>query len=99
MLSTSTRIKIQEILSRIEKAETVTFEERVYIRKYADRDQSVASSLLRAKRGQHNDNNLDGIESLLNDLNIGNVEPDSIYKPEDDLGDWFTGAPSWLGRS
>ena len=60
MLSTSTRLKIQEILSRIEKAENVTFEERVYIRKFADRDQSVASCLLRAKRGQLNNKNIDG---------------------------------------
>ncbi len=99
MFSRSTRLKIKEILSRIEKAEPVTFEERVYIRKFADKDQSVANSLLRAKRLQRKYNNLDEIESLLNDLNIGNVEPDNIYSPEEDLGDWFTGAPSWLGRS
>tara|TARA_B100000700_G_C14555637_1_gene628668 strand:+ start:174 stop:473 length:300 start_codon:yes stop_codon:yes gene_type:complete len=99
MLSTSTRLKIQEILGRLEKAETVTFQERIYLKKFADRDQSVASWLLRAKRRQQYSNNPDEIESLLNDLNIGNSEPDSNYKPEDDLGDWFSGAPSWLGRS
>ena len=99
MLSTTTRLKIQEILDRLAKGAEVSFEERVYLRKFADRDQSVSSWLNRAKRVQQNSVALDSLESLLNDLDIASNEPDSNFKPEDDLGDWFSGAPSWLGRS
>ena len=99
MLSTTTRLKIQEILDRLAKGAEVSFEERVYLRKFADRDQSVSSWLNRAKRVQQHSVPLDSLESLLNDLDIATSEPDSNFKPEDDLGDWFSGAPSWLGRS
>ena len=99
MLSTSTKLKIQEILERLEKAENVTFEERVFIREFADRDQSVSSWLKRAKRVQQNRKSNDGIENLLNELDLGIGDPDNNFNPEDDLGDWFSGAPSWLSRS
>ena len=39
MLSTSTRIRIQEILTRIAKGDEVTLGERIYINKYAARNQ------------------------------------------------------------
>ena len=37
---------------------------------------------------------------LINELNIGSSEPDSTYNPKhEDLGSWFSGAPSWVSRS
>ena len=99
MLSTSTRLRIQEILERLSMGENVTFQERVYIHKFADRDQSVSSWLKRAKRVQQNRKPNDGIENLLNELDLGIGDPDNNFNPEDDLGDWFSGAPSWLSRS
>ncbi|WP_236073723.1 hypothetical protein [Prochlorococcus marinus] len=42
----------------------------------------------------------DGIDQLLDALQLGSSEPDDDYCSEDeDLGEWFGGAPSWLGRS
>ncbi len=100
MLSTSTRLRLQGILERLSKGEEVSLDERVYVRKFADRDQTVSSWLVRARRIQQQRQPTDNIEILLSDLDLGNSEPNSSFKPgEDDLGEWFGGAPSWLSRS
>ena len=100
MLSTSTRLRLNKILERIANDLPVSLSERVYLHKYADRDQTVASWLHKARRLQQNKKPEDGIDQLLGDLELGSVDPERAYKPEeDDLSDWFRGAPSWLGRS
>ncbi len=100
MLSTATRLRLKDILERISRNEEVTLNERVFLHKFADRDQTVSSWLNKARRLQQHQQPKDAIENLLNELNIGSPEPDSSYDPDkDDLGDWFGGAPSWLGRS
>ena len=100
MLSTTTRIRLQDILSRIAQGQEVSLSERVYLHKFADRDQTVYSWLNKARRMQQNENPIDPVDNLLYDLNLGSADPNSSYTPEEeDLGDWFGGAPSWLGRS
>ncbi len=100
MLSTSTRLRLQEILKRIANNEEVSLAERVYLHKFADRDQTVSVWLNKAKRIQQQSNGSDSIDNLLDELGLGSCDPQSIYNPnDDDLGDWFKGAPSWLGRS
>ncbi len=100
MLSTSTRLRLQGILVRLSKGKQVTLEERVFVHKFADRDQTVSSWLKRANRLQQSKQPTDSIENLLDDLDLGFSDPHSTYHPEeDDLGEWFGGAPSWLGRS
>ena len=100
MLSTSTRLRIQNILIKLSNNQEVTLQERIYINKFADRDQSVSSWLKKARQLQKTKIPLDSIDNLITELGIGSPDPDSIYNPEqEDLGDWFTGAPSWLGRS
>ena len=40
------------------------------------------------------------IDELLDGLDLCSDEPHSTYNPNsDDLGDWFSGAPSWIRRS
>ena len=100
MLSTSSRLRIQNILIRLASNEQVTLKERIYINKFADRDQTVSSWLTKAKQLQQKKETLDPIDNLITDLGIGSTDSDSTYKPnQEDLGDWFSGAPSWLGRS
>jgi hypothetical protein len=100
MLSTPTRLRLQAILDRIARGQPVSLGERVYVQKFADRDHTVASWLRRARRRQLSDDSDDGIDRLLADLDLGSVEPDDRFRPgEDDLGDWFSGAPPWLRRS
>ncbi len=100
MLSPSIRTQVKEILLRISKGDTVNLEERFLIQKLADKDQSVESWLKRARRLQQNSMEGDCLDDLLKSLDLGSTDPNSSYNPtQEDLGDWFLGAPSWLNRS
>ncbi len=100
MLSTSTRIRIQEILNRIANGNKVNLEERIYINKYASRNQNVSAWLRKASYLQRNNLNSNPIDQLLNGLDLCESDPHSTYNPnQDDIGEWFSGAPSWLRRS
>ena len=100
MLTTSARIQIQEILSRISKNKEVTLEERIYINKYASRNQNVCAWLRKASYLQRNKRPSDRTDELLNGLDLCSADPHSTFNPDkDDLGEWFSGAPSWIRRS
>ena len=100
MLSTSTRVQIQEILIRMAKGNEVTLEERIYINKYASSNQNVAAWLRKASNIQRNKGYTNPIDELIDGLNLCSSDPHSTYNPEqDDLGEWFSGSPSWIQRS
>jgi len=46
MLTPSTRLRLQAILDRIGSDQPVTLQERIYVQKFADRDQGVAAGLI-----------------------------------------------------
>ena len=102
MLTTSSRLRIQEILTRIANGDEVNLQERIYVNKFASRDQNVTNWLRKASKLQQNrslsDN--DPIDNLIEGLNLCSSDPQATYKPEiDDLGEWFSGAPPWIRRS
>lgn len=106
MLTPTTRLRLQGIVGRIAAGETVTLAERIYLQKFADRDASVAGWLRQARRRQQGQKPADGLDRLLADLNLGSAEPDDGPPRrgrgdggDEDLGDWFGGAPGWLRRS
>ena len=100
MLTTSSRLRIQEILTRLSMGKQVTLEERIYINKYAIRNQNVSSWLRKASRIQRQEKTKNQIDELLNGLDLNSDEPHVTYDPDhDDLGEWFSGAPSWIRRS
>ena len=100
MLSTSTRLRIQEIITRIARGNEVTLEERIYISKYASKNQNVSTWLRKASNLQRKKNNSDPIDQLLDGLDLSSSDPHATYNPSNnDLGEWFTGAPSWIRRS
>ena len=100
MLTTSSRLRIQEILSRLAMGDQVTLEERIYINKYATKNQNVSTWLRKATRIQRKKHTSNPIDQLLNGLDLCSEEPNSAYNPEqDDLGEWFSVAPSWVRRS
>lgn len=100
MLSTSTRLRLKDILQRIASGKEVSLEERIYVDKFADKNQTIASCLRRANRLQQKQEVTNGIDHLLNDLDLIVSDPHSSYHPKiDDIGEWFGGAPSWLVRS
>ena len=99
MLTTNTRLKLQSILRRLAQGSSISLSERVYLQKFADCDRTVSSWLRRARRQQLAGHHRGGLDSLLDDLNLGDAEPDQRHRPDaDDLGDWFGGADSWLRR-
>ena len=100
MLTTSSRLRIQEILSRLALGDQVTLQERIYVNKYATKNQNVSTWLRKASRIQRNNHSSNQIDELLNGLDLCSEEPHSTYNPDqDDLGEWFSGAPSWIRRS
>ncbi len=100
MLSRSTLFRVNDILLRISKSQEISLQERLFVEKIADNDQSISSLLKKARREQQHIKTSDGIDKLLNDLALGACDPESNQpKGADDLGDWFKGAPSWLSRS
>ena len=100
MLTTPSRIRLQEILTRLSMGKQVTLEERIYINKYATQNQNVSSWLRKASRIQRQEQITSEIDELLNGLDLNSDEPHATYNPDhDDLGEWFSGAPSWIRRS
>ena len=100
MLTTSTRVRIQEILTRIARGNEVSLAERIYVNKYASRDQNVSAWLRKASHLQRNQLNSNPIDELIDGLDLCSSDPHSTYNPDqDDLGEWFSGAPEWIRRS
>ena len=100
MLTTTSRLRIQEILTRLSMGKEVTLEERIYINKYATKNQNVSSWLRKASRIQRQTKITNQIDELLEGLDLSSDEPHVTYNPaHDDLGEWFSGAPSWIRRS
>jgi hypothetical protein len=103
MLTPTTRLRLQAIIARIGADEPVSLQERIYVQKFADRDQGVAAWLTNARRRQRSPLPAparDGIDALLEQMNLGPADPEAPYRPgEDDIEGWFGGAPGWLRRS
>tara|TARA_B100000941_G_C28238024_1_gene414978 strand:+ start:417 stop:665 length:249 start_codon:yes stop_codon:yes gene_type:complete len=78
----------------------VTLQERIYINKYATKNQNVSSWLRQASRIQRKKPISNSIDELLDGLDLSSDEPHSTFNPDrDDLGEWFSGSPSWIRRS
>lgn len=100
MFSIANRHRLKVILDRIAEGQAITLKERLFVDNFADHNQTVANCLRKARRLQQKAEATDEIDQLLNQLDLNPTDPESQYRPQtDDLGDWFSGAPSWLGRS
>ncbi|MFZ9149237.1 hypothetical protein [Vulcanococcus sp.] len=102
MLTPATRLRLQDIVQRIGADQAVSLHERIYLQKFADRDHSVASWLRQARRQQQAASS-EGVDRLMAQLDLGELEPGPPFRPDPedpgDLGDWFGQAPDWLRRS
>ena len=96
MLTTSTRLRIQDILRRMAKGQSVSLQERIYVNKFAQRDRTVQSWVRRARRRQLQTGPAEGLDSFLDDLDLGAQDEGDRYRG--DLGDWFSNASPWLRR-
>ena len=100
MFSISTRLRLKHLLGRIANGEPVSLRQRLFLSKYADQDQTISNCLKRAQLTQQKTIPTNSIDHLLSDLDLVPSDPQSTFhKNEDDLGEWFCGAPSWIVRS
>jgi hypothetical protein len=93
MLSTQTRLRLEDIAARIAGGLNVTFEEMQWIQKWAEHNRVAARILNQARRvsaqGKPERGSLD---ELLNDLDLGDPDPSNhLMGPQDpiDLAEWF----------
>ena len=97
MITTTTRLRLQNICARIAQGESVSLTERVYLQKFAERDRSVLSWMNRAQRRQQQ-GAVTGLDKLLIDMDLGNCDPGDMHRRSDDLSEWFGNADPWLRR-
>lgn len=100
MLTPSTRLRLQDIIGRIADSQPISLSERIYVQKFADRDASVWSWLRRAQRKQRRGEPQTDLERFMVQMELEEPSDSRGFDPSrEDLGDWFSGAPSWLKRS
>ncbi|WP_369793819.1 hypothetical protein [Synechococcus sp. KORDI-100] len=96
MLTTATRLRIQDILRRVAQGQSVSLQDRIYVNKFAEHDRTVNSWVNRARRMQLQQAPSKGLDGFLDDLDLGSEEEGDQYRG--DLGDWFGNASPWLRR-
>ena len=101
LLSNQKRLKIKGIIIRIAQDKSISLEERIYVEKFANHNSTISLWLKKANSFRRNGiNKEDGIDNLLQSLGIDGLNKENYFNPnEDDISDWFGGAPSWLRRS
>jgi len=100
-LTNKTRLKIKDIVKRISLDEPVALEERIYVEKFAKHNSTIWTWLKKANSFRRNGTKNDGgIDNLLQSFGIDGLDKENHFNPnEDDISDWFGGAPGWLRRS
>jgi len=101
LLSNQNRLKIQGIIKRIAQDRSISLEERIYVEKFAHHNSTISLWFKKANSFRRNGKKNDGgIDSLLQSFGIDGLNKENHFNPnEDDISDWFSGAPSWLRRS
>ena len=101
LLSNQKRLKIYGIMKRIAQDKSISLEERIYVEKYAQHNSTISLLLKKAQSFRRNGvKNDSGIDNLLQTLGIDGLDKENHFNPnEDDITDWFGGAPDWLRRS
>tara|TARA_B100000212_G_scaffold28320_1_gene18695 strand:- start:176 stop:484 length:309 start_codon:yes stop_codon:yes gene_type:complete len=100
-LSIQTREKIQDIIRRISIKEEITLQERIFVETYAKNSSTIMASLKRASSlRRHGNQNQKSINGLIQSLALDGLELENQYNPKnDDIYEWFNGAPKWVRRS
>ena len=101
LLSNQKRLKIQGIIRKIAHDKSISLEERIYVEKFAQHSSTISLWLKKANSFRRNGLKSDGgIDSLLQSFGINGLDKENHFNPiEDDISDWFGGAPDWLRRS
>lgn len=95
MLSTSYRLRLEEICNRIAKQEEVSLEDIIWAEKLAKVNRSAATLLRQARRRAANPDMQEGsLDDFMNALDLGDPDPSNHrtgFNGPDDIIDFFTG--------
>jgi hypothetical protein len=93
MLSTATRLRLEDIAARIAGGLNVTFEEMTWATKWSQHNRSAAEILRRARRRAINGVPEKGtIDEIIDVFDLGDPDPSThLLGPQDpeDLANWF----------
>jgi hypothetical protein len=93
MLSTATRLRLEDIAARIAGGLNVTFEEMQWAQKWSDHNRSAAAIMRKARRRAiHGEPEKGSIDELMDGLDLGFPDPtDHLIGPQNpiDLANWF----------
>ena len=93
MLSTTTRLRLEDIAARIAGGLSVSFEEMTFATKWSEANRSAAEILRRARRRAINGEPQRGsLDELIDGLDLGDPDPQNhLIGPQDpvDLAEWF----------
>jgi hypothetical protein len=93
MLSTTTRLRLEDIAARIAGGLSVSFEEMTFATKWSEVNRSAAEILRRARRRAINGEPQRGsLDELIDGLDLGDPDPQNhLIGPQDpvDLAEWF----------
>jgi hypothetical protein len=100
MLSTQTRLRLEDIAARIAGKLEVSFEEMTWAQKWADHNRSAARIINQARREAIQGKATPGsMDEFLNDLDLGDPDPQNhLIGPQDptSLARWFTKSENWF---
>tara|TARA_A100001035_G_C27647121_1_gene437418 strand:+ start:22 stop:330 length:309 start_codon:yes stop_codon:yes gene_type:complete len=101
LLSNQKRLKIQGIIRRIAQDNPISLDERIYVEKFAQHNSTISLWLKKANSFRRNGlEEQGGIDNLLQSFGIDGLDKENHFNPsQDDISDWFGGAPNWLRRS
>ena len=101
LFTNSKRLKSQGIIKEIAQDKSVTLEEMRFVEKFAHHSSAITLWLKKANSFRSNGTKNDGgIDNLIQTYGIDGLDKENHFNPnEDDISDWFGGAPGWLRRS
>ena len=101
LINNQKRLKIKGIIKRISLDQKISFEERVYVEKYAQHNSTISFWLKKANNiRRYGTRGEDGVDSLLQSLGLDGLDKENHFNPnQDDISDWFGSSPDWLKRS
>ena len=100
-LTNETRLKIKNIIKRIEEDKEVSLEERIYLEKLSKHNSTIWTWLKKANSlRRYGKQNVDGINGLIQSLGLDGLDSENHFDPKnDDIANWFRGSPDWVRRS
>ena len=92
MLSNEYRQRLNSICDKIAKGEGVDLPDMIWAQKLAKANRSAYEILQKARRKANMGKEPNGLDTFLNDMNLGDPDPSNhktAFDGADDIADWF----------